>query len=377
MEKLDLSKLKLASSSLGERIKTSGAQMGRTISSKMKEILQSPTPESKVVDEATAESMEEPNWGLNLRICAMISRGEYDGTEIVRAIKKKLAPGKNYVTQSLSLDLLEACTSNCDKVFSEVASERVLEDMVKLIEDSRTEHGNRVRAMQLIRAWGETEDLDYLPVFRQTYEHLKSMEIPLSTQEESFPSMQYNLESYLGQQPLSPPERYPIPNTGAENEVDATYISYGFQSIEENKEFLVTARNTLDILSSILNSDTEPKPLKDDLTLSMLEKCKQSLPVVQRIIESTSDDEVMLFDALSLHDELQLIISRHGELAAASEPGQQMSNNTEETSGDSKTDKATLPPLRGSTTEMADYSEVRSTDSNKPSHQEESADKSS
>lgn len=117
--------------------------------------------------------------------------------------------------------------------------------------------------------------------------------------------------------------------------------------------------------------------LQDDLTLSMLEKCKQSLPVVQRIIESTSDDEVMLFDALSLHDELQLIISRHGELAAASEPGQQMSNNTEETSGDSKTDKATLPPLRGSTTEMADYSEVRSTDSNKPSHQEESADKSS
>ncbi|KAK4407232.1 TOM1-like protein 2 [Sesamum angolense] len=358
MEKLDLSKLKLASSSLGERIKTSGAQMGRTISSKMKEILQSPTPESKVVDEATAESMEEPNWGLNLRICAMISRGEYDGTEIVRAIKKKLVPGKNYVTQSLSLDLLEACTSNCDKVFSEVASEKVLEDMVKLIEDSRTEHGNRVRAMQLIRAWGETEDLEYLPVFRQTYEHLKSTEIPLSTQEESFPSMQYNLESYLGREPLSPPERYPIPNTGAENEVDATYISYGFQSIEEEKEFLVTARNTLDILSSILNSDTEPKPLK-------------------RIIESTSDNEVMLFDALNLHDELQLIISRHGELAAASESGQPKSYNTEEMSGDSTTDKAILPPQSGSTTEMADYSEVHRTDSNKPSHQEESADKSS
>lgn len=96
------------------------------------------------------------------------------------------------------------------------------------------------------------------------------MEIPLSTQEESFPSMQYNLESYLGQQPLSPPERYPIPNTGAENEVDATYISYGFQSIEENKEFLVTARNTLDILSSILNSDTEPKPLKVNLFLKLI-----------------------------------------------------------------------------------------------------------
>ncbi|KAI3449777.1 hypothetical protein Pfo_006442 [Paulownia fortunei] len=379
MEKLDLSKLKLASSSLGERLKTSGAQMGRTISSKMKEILQTPTPESRVVDEATSESITEPNWGLNLRICAMISRGEYDGAEIVRAIKKKLVLGRNPGTQSLSLDLLEACTSNCDKVFSEVASEKVLEDMVKLIEDSRTEHGNRVRAMQLIRAWGESEDLEYLPVFHQTYMHLKSKEIPPATQEENFPSMQYNLESYLGQQQLSTPERYPIPNTGAENEEDATFISYGFQSIEEKKEFLVVARNSLDVLSSILNSETEPKPIKNDLTISMLEKCKQSLHVVQRIIESTSDDEVMLFDALNLHDELQLVISRHGELVAALESGQPKNHNTGEVSGDSTTNEATLPLHSGSysSTETTDYSKLGSDGSNKPSHQEESADKSS
>ncbi|KAK6141643.1 hypothetical protein DH2020_024616 [Rehmannia glutinosa] len=367
MEKLDLSKLKLASSSLGERLKTSGAQMGRTLSSKMKGILQAPTPESRVVDEATAESITDPNWGLNLRICAMISRGEYGGAEIVRAIKKKLVPGRNPVTQSLTLDLLEACTSNCEKVFSEVASEKVLEDMVKLIEDSRTEHGNRVRAMQLIRAWGESEELEYLPVFRQTYmvshlfliflsiwftliavmflhlaalllcftQHVKSKESPQVAQEEDFPPMLYNLETYLGQQHPSPPERYPIPNTGVENEEDATLISYDFQSIEEKKECLAVARNSLDVLSSILNSNTEPKPVKDDLTISMLGKCKQSLPVVQRIIENTSDDEVMLFDALNLHDELQLVISRHGELVAAIESKQPKNHDAGEVSGGS------------------------------------------
>ncbi|PIN11025.1 hypothetical protein CDL12_16379 [Handroanthus impetiginosus] len=361
MEKLDLSKLKQASSSLGERIKTSGAQMGRTISSKMKEILQSPTPESKVVDEATADSMAEPNWGLNLRICAMISRGEYDGTEIVRAIKKKLVPGRNPVTQRLSLDLLETCTSNCEKVFSEVASEKVLEDMVKLIEESRTEHGNRVRAMQLIRAWGESEDLEYLPVFRQTYMHLKSREIPQAAQEENYPPMQYNLGSYLGQQQLSPPERYPIPNTSVENDEGAGFISYGpygFQSIEEKKEFLAVARNSLDILSSILNSDTEPKPIKDDLALSMVDKCKQSLHAVQRIIESTSDDEVMLFDALNLHDELQLVISRHEELVAALDSGHLKNHNTEEVSSDSNTGDATSRRHSGghSTTETTNDS---------------------
>ncbi|KAK6164457.1 hypothetical protein DH2020_001321 [Rehmannia glutinosa] len=308
----------------------------------MKGILQAPTPESRVVDEATAESITDPNWGLNLRICAMISRGEYDGAEIVKAIKKKLVPGRNPVTQSLTLDLLEACTSNCEKVFSEVASEKVLEDMVRLIEDSRTEHGNRVRAMQLIRAWGESEELEYLPVFRQTYMQLKSKESP---QEEDFPPMLYNLETYLGQRHPSPPERYPIPNTAVENE-----------STEEKREFLAVARDSLDVLSSILNSDTEPNTVKksetnttllwflqDDLTISMLEKCKQSLPAVQRIIENTSDDEVLLFDALNLHDELQLVISRHGELVAAIESKQPKNHDTGEVSGGSTTNEATLP----------------------------------
>ncbi|XP_073155736.1 TOM1-like protein 2 [Henckelia pumila] len=374
MEKLDLSKLKLASSSLGERLKTSGAQMGRTISSKMKEILQTPTPESKIVDEATAESLEEPNWGLNLRICAMISRDEYDGAEIVRAVKRKLVPGKNPMSQILSLDLLETCTSNCEKVFSEVASEKVLEDMVKLIEDHRTEHGCRVRAMQLIRAWGESEDLMYLPVFHQTYMYLKSRVIPPTAPEESLPS--HNLESYLGPQPLTPPERYPVPPTALENEEDAAFMHYGFQSIEENKEFLVVTRNSLDILCSILNSETEPKPIKDELTVSMLEKCKLSLPVVQRIIETTSDDEVMLFDALNLLDELQLVISRYNEMTAAFESGRQTDQEEEEPARDYTSNETTVPIQRESEskTETPVNTSTDSTKSGKPTCQEESGD---
>lgn len=49
----------------------------------------------------------------------------------------------------------------------------------------------------------------------------------------------------------------------------------------------------------------------------MFEKCKQSLPVVQRIAETTTDDEVMLFEALHLNEELQQIISKYEEMEAA------------------------------------------------------------
>lgn len=47
-----------------------------------------------------------------------------------------------------------------------------------------------------------------------------------------------------------------------------------------------------------------------ELGSSLLEKCKQSQPMIHWIIETTTDDECMLFEALSLNEELQQIISK-------------------------------------------------------------------
>ncbi|KAF2286806.1 hypothetical protein GH714_030464 [Hevea brasiliensis] len=182
-----MDKLKL--SQWGERLKTGGAQMSRLVSDKVKEMLQTPTPESKMVDEATMETMEEPNWGMNLRICAMINCEEFNGTEIVRAIKRRF---------------------------------QVLDEMVKMIENPQTDQGNRDRALQLIRAWGQSEDLEYLPVFHQTYVSLQGRSVPRSVEDGDSPPMHYSLESFVHQQPLSPPERYPIPDSGFDDENHAT-----------------------------------------------------------------------------------------------------------------------------------------------------------
>ena len=63
----------------------------------------------------------------------------------------------------------------------------------------------------------------------------------------------------MNEQLLSPPESYPIPDTGMRNHEQTTYSG---ESIEEKKELLVVTRNSLEILSSIMNSDVEPKPIK-------------------------------------------------------------------------------------------------------------------
>ncbi|XP_027351634.1 TOM1-like protein 2 [Abrus precatorius] len=322
-----MDKLKLGE--LGERLKTGGAQMGRIVSGKVKEILQAPTPESKMVDEATLETMEEPNWGINLRICGMINSQHFNGSEVVKAIKRKINH-KSSVVQTLSLDLLEACAMNCEKVFSEIASEKVLDDMIRVIDNPQAHPHNRRRAFQLIRAWGESEDLAYLPVFRQTYMSLNGRAEPLDMTGGNSQPVPYGSESFT-HEPLDPPERYPIPEAGLHAMDDSAAFSSNYQhiSIEEKKEHLVVARNSLELLSSILSSEAEPKPLKEDLTVSLLEKCKESLSIIKGIVESTTNDEATLFEALYLNDELQQVVSKYEELEAAERSGAQQPQNAD------------------------------------------------
>lgn len=295
--------------------------MGRTISLKvkeMKDLLQSPTPESRIVDQSTSPTLESPDWGLNLRICSLINSEELSGAEIVKAIKRKInnAGNGDAKTLRLALELLEACAMNCEKVFSEIASEKVVEDMVvKLIDDLQADRECQVRAMELIRAWGETEELSYLPVFRQTYENLKRRSMSAQVEDGSFPPMHYSLESYTDEHAVLPPESYPIPGSESNGASDVTLpYNYGSLSVEQKKEFLEITRNSLEVLSSMLSSEVEPKVVEDELTISMLDKCKESQPVIQRIVQSTSDDESMLFEALHLNDELQQVISKFEEL---------------------------------------------------------------
>ena len=67
--------------------------------------------------------------------------------------------------------------------------------------------------------------------------------------------------------------------------------------------------------------------MQEDLTLSMLKNCKQSQPVIKVIIESTTDDEGMLFEALYYHDELEQVISKYEQLEAAQKAGEQPENS--------------------------------------------------
>lgn len=161
---------------LGERLKISGTEMSRKMSAgvssmsfKMKELFQGPNQGDKLAEDATAETLEEPDWALNLEICDMVNSEKINSIDLIRGIKKRIML-KNPRIQYLAMVLLETCVKNCEKSFSEVAAERVLDEMVKLIDDPQTVVNNRNKALMLIEAWGEsTSELRYLPVYEETY----------------------------------------------------------------------------------------------------------------------------------------------------------------------------------------------------------------
>ncbi|XP_076899348.1 TOM1-like protein 1 [Bidens hawaiensis] len=298
---------------LGERLKIGGSEVGQKISAgmssmsfKMKEFFQGPNQADNLVEEATAETLDEPDWATNLELCDMINNERVSSIDMIRAIKKRIML-KNARVQYLTLVLLETVVKNCEKAFSEVAAERVLDEMVKIIDDPQTVVNNRNKALILIEAWGEsTEELRYLPVYEETYKSLKSRGV-------RFPGRDSESLAPIFTPPRSipAPEVYPVPPQNVRQEIP---VPVQQMSAEQTKEAFDVARNSLELLSTVLSSSPQQDALQDDLTSTLVQQCRQSQLTVQRIVETSGDDEALLFEALSVNDELQKVLSKYEEM---------------------------------------------------------------
>lgn len=297
-------------SAFGERLKISGAEVGRKMSAgvssmsfKMKELFQGQNEADKIVEEATAEAMEGPDWAANLEICDLINSEKVNSVDLIRSIKKRIML-KSPKVQYLALILLETCVKNCEKAFSEVAAERVLDEMVKLIDDPQTVVNNRNKALVLIETWGESgNELRYLPVYEETYKSLKSRGI-------RFP----------GRDDESLAPVFTPPRTVSEAEANTYVPQHTHHDIpirsfskEQIKEAFDVARNSIELLSTVLSSSPQQDVLQDDLTMTLVQQCHESQYTIQRIIE-TAGDEAVLFEALNLNDEIQKAICKYDEL---------------------------------------------------------------
>ncbi|ERN15542.1 TOM1-like protein 2 [Amborella trichopoda] len=307
-------------SAFGERLKIGGSEVGRKMSAgmssmsfKMKELFQGQNQAEKIVEEATAETMDGPDWSSNLEICDMVNGEKISSQDVIRALKKRIML-KNARVQYLALVLLETLVKNCEKAFSEIASERVLDEMVKMIDDPLTVVNNRNKALILIEAWGESsEELRYLPVFEETYKSLKSRGVrfpgrdneslaPIFTPPRSVSDVDLNTDPLGHQHPQF-----------AQNENFHDVVAQSFTP-EQTKEAFDVARNSIELLSTVLSSCPQQDALEDDLSTTLVEQLRRSRSTIQRIIETAGDNEALLFEALNLNDEIQKVFSKYEDL---------------------------------------------------------------
>ncbi|KAF7123859.1 hypothetical protein RHSIM_Rhsim12G0207200 [Rhododendron simsii] len=206
--------------------------------------VQGPNQVDKVVEDATAETLDEPDLATNLELCDMVNHDRINSIDLIRGIKKGIML-KSPRVQYLAMVLLKTLVKNCEKAFSEVAAEWVLDEMVKLIDDPQTVVNNRNKALTLIEAWGESSDeLRYLPVYEETYKSLKSRGI-------RFPGR--DNESLA---PIFPPPRSVSASESSPNlaqQLDREIPAQTF-SAEQTREAFDVARNSIELLTSVLSS---------------------------------------------------------------------------------------------------------------------------
>ncbi|XP_025686941.1 TOM1-like protein 1 [Arachis hypogaea] len=309
---------------LGERLKIGGVEVGRKMSAgmssmsfKVKEFFHGQNHADRLVEEATSESLDEPDWSMNLQIYDLINDHESINTgEVVRAIKRRIMMRNNPRIQYLALVLLEALLKNCDnKGFMEVASERVLDEMVKLIDDPLTVSSNRNKALiDHMRLGESTTQLRYLPVFEETYKSLKSRGVgfPVRDNESLAPI-------------FTPPPRRSSSAADSDDIILPHPIRYdipmrSFTSQPTTKEAFHVARNTIELLYTILSSSPHQQLLRDELTTSLVQQCQRSRCDVQRIAETSGDNEALLFEALNVNDEIQKVLTKYQEFNKPTAP---------------------------------------------------------
>ncbi|MED6204567.1 3'(2'),5'-bisphosphate nucleotidase/inositol-1,4-bisphosphate 1-phosphatase [Stylosanthes scabra] len=293
---------------LSERLKMSevGRKMSEGMSSmsfKVKEFFNGPNQVDKLVEDATSESLDDPDWAMNLDLCDLINTDKVNSIDLIRGIKKRIQL-KSPRVQYLSLVLLETIVKNCEKAFSEVAAERVLDDMVRLIDDPQTVVNNRNKALIMIEAWGEsTSELRYLPVYEETYKSLKSRGI-------RFPGRDNESLAPI----FTPPRSVSEAELNLPRQVQHDDVPVQSFTAEQTKEAFDVARNSIELLSTVLSSSPQQDVLQDDLTTTLVQQCRRSQTTVQRIVETAGDDEALLFEALNVNDEIQKVLSKYEDL---------------------------------------------------------------
>ncbi|XP_058806560.1 signal transducing adapter molecule 1 isoform X2 [Phymastichus coffea] len=123
----------------------------------MMSFLSGSQPFDAEVEKATSEKCTKEDWALIMEICDKIGSSPQNAKDCLRSIVRRLNAQDPHIVM-LAITLLDACSSNCGKVFHlEVASREFETQFIKLINNSRQQQQPKIyeKFKSTLKKWAE------------------------------------------------------------------------------------------------------------------------------------------------------------------------------------------------------------------------------
>eukprot|EP00249_Psilotum_nudum_P024560 c29219_g1_i2 orf=212-2317(-) len=269
---------------------------------------------ASLVERATNDMLIGPDWAKNLEICDVINGDPGLTKDVIKTIKKRLA-NKNPKVQFLTLMVLETIVKNCgDVVHQQVAERDVLHEMVKIVKKQRDPQVTE-KTLVLLDAWQAAfgGPGGRYPQYFMAYDELRRSGV-------MFPKRAENAASIFTPIQTQPISTYPpLPSRSSTHVLSGAETSTASNMPVMSLMEIQTARSSVEVLTDMLNAlDPQNKQaLQNDLIMELVEQCQIAEQRVMQLVSSTSDEE-LLCQGLSLNDELQRVFAKHAAFASGS-----------------------------------------------------------
>jgi hypothetical protein len=265
-----------------------------------------------LVEKATSEFLNGPDWTMNINICDTINSNRWLAKDFVKAVKKRMQH-KNPKVQLLSLTLLEMMVKNCgDYVHTQIAEKSILQDMTKTVK-KKVDMQVREKILVLLSSWQEAFGGagGRLPQYYWAYEDLRRSGIV-------FPSHSPDAAPIFTPPVTHPAVRVAQPSYGMPIN-SSTRLDEAMASEIENLSLssMNSMRTALDLLSDMLQAvdPDDREAVKDEIIVDLVDRCRSNQKKLMQMLTTTSDEE-LLGQGLDLNDIMQSVLAKRDAVAS-------------------------------------------------------------
>ncbi|EME28976.1 TOM1-like protein 2 [Galdieria sulphuraria] len=291
--------------------------------SKVSGMFRAITPKSELestILKATASSLKEPNWKLNMKVCDLIKKEAPSSSnlqEIVRYICKRVKHPDEKVALN-ALVLLETTVKNGKPVYYKAVADRGIPKLLKVVYNPLTSQDVRNRILQLIDIWADAFQPveDSMPQFKEAYQELlkRGFDFPPRTNESLVPVIQVEEDPELAAT-LASSRAEASSSVDTDHSIPSLQYSPSSSSSRELERLHDELKETTGIVRlfeetvSFIKPETED-PSEVELARELYEKVSTLHERLSSLLENISDESI-INKCLTLNDFILQVLAEY------------------------------------------------------------------